>query len=726
MVKSGRRKSDTQKQPRRVHTPEVFQVEAAECGAASLLMILKYHHCNVSMEELRYVCGVSRDGSSAADLVLAAEHYGMKGHGFSKSVEELRKFPLPCILHWGFNHFVVLEGIRGKRVYLNDPARGHRKITWEELDREFTGIVLYFEETEHFQRKEQPSDLLRLLQERLLGQTSTVVYLLLAGGLLVFPCIFMSILLQLYVDHVVMNGRTGQLVLLLTCLAGVYVLQIVLGWVRSATLARLKLKLNILTDYQLLRHLFRLPIPFFDQRYLGEMSQRVENNGDINSFLADKLIDAVLNVFESMFYLLMLWTYSPLLTAIGVLGTVLNMVLSLLPVQVLREMALKQRQDQNRLSGLLCAGLSVFSTIKANGAETDYASDILGAFCGTTGSEQDMGKAQQILSAFPSVISGIFQIVVLMIGGVLVINGSITAGMLTAFVQLLGGFTQPMNELIGYSQSIQTLKAEMLSIEDIEGTEEDARFRKEEETDQPVKPLQGEIEVRNITFSYRTTQAPVLQELSFRLMPGSCLGITGASGCGKSTLVRILAGILYPQSGEIRYDGIRIQDMTPQLLKKNIAVVGQSAFFFAGTIRENLTFWSKEISEAEMVEALKCADAYDMVNTLPGGMEYRLKEGAANLSGGQRQKLQIARALAEKPAILLLDEATSAMDPETEDKVMRNILRRGISCVIVAHRLSAIRSCDLILVMDRGRIVQCGRHEDLLQQEGEYRRLLEG
>ncbi len=710
--------------PRRVCTPEVFQVEAAECGAACLLMILRYHRCNVAMEELRYRCGVSRDGSSAADLVLAAEHYGLKGRGFSKSAEELRTFPVPCILHWDFNHFVVLEGIRGDRVYLNDPARGHRRVTWEDLEKSFTGVVLFFEETATFERRNRSDGLLQLLRERLWRQTNTVVYLLLSGFLLVFPGIFISILLQLYVDHVVMNGRTGQLVLLLLCLAGAYLFKIVLSWVRSSTLARLKLKLNVLTGYELLQHLFRLPIPFFDQRYPGELSQRVENNNDINSFLTETLIGAVLNVLESFFYLILMLVYSPVLTAVGVLGTVLNMVLSILPMRALREMAMKQRQDQNHLSGLLCAGLSVFSTVKANGAEDDYARDILGAFCGTTQSEQRMGSLQQILSAVPSVISGIFQILVLMIGVGLVINGSITAGVLTAFVQILGCFTQPLNELIGYGQGIQTLKAELVSIEDIEASREDERFRTEKEACLPAK-LTGELEVQDVTYSYRSCGAPVLQQISFKVMPGRCLGITGASGCGKSTLVRLLAGLLYPQSGEVLYDGIPVGDLTSQMLKDNIAVVEQNGFFFAGTIRENLSFWNKDVPDAEMVKALKCADAYEMVNRLPGGLEHRLEEGAGNLSGGQRQKLQIARALVGQHAVLLLDEATSAMDPVTEAGVMQNLTHSGATCIVIAHRLSAIRSCDLILVMDQGRFVQCGSHEELLRQEGLYRSLLE-
>ncbi len=713
----------TAKRIRRVRTPEVYQIEASECGAACLSIILQYHHCHVMMEKVRYQCGVSRDGCSAADLINAAAAFGLKGVGFSKSLEDMRSFPVPCILHWDFNHFVVLEGIRGNKVYLNDPATGHRKVTMEEMDQSFTGIVLYFEETESFQHLEQPDKLMTLVKERLSGQQATMLYLLFTGLLLVFPGLVLPILTQTYIDSVVMNGKVNWMIPVLAALAGTYLFQILFNWIRASVLSKLKLKLYMITGYQLLYKLFRLPIPFFDQRYTGELSQRIENNSDINDFLAGGLIEAVLNVLEASFFLVLMVIYSPILTTVGVTGILLNVGFSFLMLRPLANLAMKQRQDQNRLTGVLCAGLSVFSTIKANGAENDYAQDILGYYAGTTESEQRMGRTQQILNAVPAAVSNIFNVIILIFGVNLVINGGCTAGILTAFCQLLASLTAPINALIGFSQNIQLMKANMSSVDDIESATSDQRFQKKEDDKLP-EVLSGSVEMKGVTFAYHPGAEPVITKLSLKASPGSRIGITGASGCGKSTLAKLLAGLLYPQTGSILYDGVKVEELSPEILKGCLSVIGQSSFFFSGTIRDNLTFWNKNCPEQEIVSALKDAEAYGLVNSLPEGLEYRLEEGGKNLSGGQRQKLQIARALICDPSILILDEATSAMDPITEKNIMENIRRRNCTCFIIAHRLSTFRDSDLILVMDGGHIVQSGTHDQLMEQEGIYRRLI--
>lgn len=711
------------KKIRCVRTKEVFQIEASECGAACLSMILQYYHCYVSMEQLRYECGISRDGCNAADLLRAASIFGLEGYGYSKSLEEMRTFPVPCILHWNFNHFVVLEGIRGNKVYLNDPALGRRVVTWSELDQAFTGIVLYFKETGKMQHQEKKGNLSFLLKDRLSGQKMTMLYLILTGLLLVFPGLALPLLTQIYIDDVVMNGKVNWLFRVLAGLGSIYLFQMLFNWIRADVLAKLRYKLYMLTGYRLLYKLFRLPMQFFDQRYAGELSQRIENNSEVNDFLTGGLSEAVLNGFEAMFYLFLMLLYSPVLTGIGMAGILLNIILSALLVKPLENLVMKQRQDQNRLVGALCAGLTVFSTIKANGAENDYAKDILGYYAETTESEQRTGRTQQILNAFPESVSNMFQIVILMAGVSLVIRGECTAGILTAFCQLLAAFTAPVNELIGFTQRIQMMKANMTSVADIENATEDSGFQQEDKEELPVA-LTGSIEVRNVTYSYGPQLKAVVNQLSFKASPGSRIGITGISGCGKSTIVRLISGLLYPQKGEILYDGIPLQQLSKAVITGNIAVVGQSSFFFSGSIRENLTFGNEECQEQQIVESLKDAEAYGMVNALPDGLEYHLEEGAKNLSGGQRQKLQIARALMKDPAILIMDEATSAMDPVTEAEIMENISRKNCTCIIVAHRLSAIRNCDMILVLEHGRIVQTGTHDMLMEEAGTYRKLL--
>lgn len=711
------------KKIRRVRTPEVYQIEASECGAASLSIILQYYHCYMEMEKIRYQCGISRDGCSAADLVRAAGEFGLSGRGYSKSLEELRQVPVPCILHWNFNHFVVLEGIQGNHAFLNDPAFGHRKVTMEEMDRSFTGIVLIFEKTEAFQQTGRPDSVSSLMKKRLYGQKDAALYLLMTGILLVMPGLVLPVLTEIYIDRIVMNGEYRWLIPVLEILAGTYLFQIVFNWLRSSVLVKLKLKLHMLGGYQMLYRMFRLPIPFFEQRYTGELAMRLENANDVNDFLTDRLIGAVLNVMEAVFYLILLFVYSPVLTLVGVTGVLVNACLTLFMVKPLENRAMKQRQDKNRLMGTLCAGLTAFSSIKANGAETDYARDILGYYAEMTEGEQQMGRMQQVLNVLPGAVSNIFKIAVLILGVSLVMYGNCTAGILTAFCQLLTAFTTPVNALIGFCQEIQMMKANISGVDDVERADPDYRFMIERESDSQT-PLTGKIDIKNISFAYHPGMPPAVRNISMTMPPGSRVGITGASGCGKSTVAKLLSGLLYPQEGEILYDGVSTLMLSPKLMESCISMIGQGSFFFSGTIRQNLTLWNEENSEAELIAALKDADAYELVSSFPGGLEFYLAEGGKNLSGGQRQKLQIARALLRDPSVLIMDEATSELDPVSEKKIMKNIRRRNCTCIIIAHRLSAIRDSDLILVMDRGRIVQYGTHDQLLTEDGIYRNLI--
>lgn len=711
------------KKIKRVRTPEVYQIEASECGAASLSIILQYYHYYVEMEKIRYQCGISRDGCSAADLMRAAGEFGLKGRGYSKSLEELKQVPVPCILHWNFNHFVVLEGIQGDHAFLNDPACGHRKVTMEEMDRSFTGIVLTFEKTEAFRQTGRPGSVSSSVKKCLCGQKDAAVYLLMTGILLVIPGLVLPVLTEIYIDRIVMNGESKWLIPVLEVLAGTYLFQIVFNWLRSSVLEKMKLKLHMLGGYQLLYRMFRLPIPFFEQRYTGELTMRLENTNDVNDFLTDRLISAVLNLMEAVFYLILMLVYSPILALAGVTGVLVNACLTLFMVKPLENRAMKQRQDKNRLMGTLCAGLTAFSSIKANGAESDYARDILGHYAEMTEGEQQMGRIQQVLNVLPGAVSNLFQIAVLILGVSLVMYGNCTAGILTAFCQLLTAFTAPVNALIGFYQGIQMMKANISGVNDIEQADADYRFMIEREGGSQT-PLTGMIDIKNISFAYYPGMNPVVHNISMTVAPGSRIGITGASGCGKSTVAKLLSGLLYPQKGEILYDGVSTLVLSPKLLESCVAMIGQGSFFFSGTIRQNLTFWNEEGSETEMIAALKDADAYELVSSFPGGLEFYLTEGGKNLSGGQRQKLQIARALLRDPSVLIMDEATSELDPVSERKIMKNIRRRNCTCIIIAHRLSAIRDSDLILVMDHGRVAQYGTHDQLLAADGIYRSLI--
>lgn len=714
-------------QHKRVRTPAVYQIEAAECGAACLSMIMGYYGGGAPMEEIRYHCGVSRDGCSAADIVRAARHFGLEPHAYRREPEALAETGVPCILHWNFSHFVVLEGVGKNCAYINDPASGRRKISWQELDEAFTGVVLCFTPTENFQRRETKRGLWELVEKRLGEEKGAVAYLFLTGLLLVVPVMALAVLTERFVDTVLLQGRSFDAAALITAILLTHIFRIAFTWLRGTVLTTLRLKLSMRSNFVLLQKMLRLPSTFFEQRYAGELAQRMENNSEVNGFLAGNFSEAVLNVFQAVFYLILMLSYSTRLTLVGCLGVALSLLVSGLLLRPLASLNARKMQDSNRLTGMLCAGISASATIKAGGVENEYASDILGYYAGQSDSEQRLGRAQQIVTAIPASVSNVFQVMVMMIGGGLVITGQCTTGALTAFCQLLSAFVEPVNMLIGLSQRVQGMTAALSRVEDIDSARQERRYEAEADNDikLPVR-FNGGLEARNLVFGYNPGLGPVVRGFTVKACPGSRIALVGTSGCGKSTVGKLLAGLASPWQGEILYDGIPLDKIPPQLLCESLSVIGQNATLFSGSIRENLSFWRTDYSENEMFRAVMDAQAYDMINALPGAYEYKLDEGGRNLSGGQRQKLEIARALMTDPSVIIMDEATSALDAVTEKRIMDNLRRRGCTLFIIAHRLSTVRDCDLIMVMDKGAVVEYGSHEQLLAHGGVYARLIAG
>ncbi len=717
-------KKDSGKRIHRTVTPAVFQLEACECGSACLKMILGYYGCFVPSEELRVECGISRDGCSAADIVKAAARYGLRGRGFRKEPEDLREIATPCILHWRFNHFVVLEKIRGNQVYINDPAVGRHRISMKELDENFTGIVLCFEKTEAFRTRRNERGSLPWLLEKIRPVRKEILFIFLAGLLLIVPGILIPGFTRLFVDNVLLNPGKYWADQILLILLLVFVYQAVFTWLKSAVLTRLRLQTSMKSNYELLQKMLKLPIPFFEQRYPGELAIRLENNDDVSEFVTGSLSDAVLNVVQAAAYLLVMLIASVRLTVLGVAGVLFSIAISALIMKPMRNLSIKLNQDKARTYSMVSAGISIASTIKAQGLENDYAGRTIGAYVNATESEQKIGFVQQVVSVVPDTITSIVTVLILTIGGRMIISGTLTSGTLTSFCMLLSSFSRPVNQMILMTKTITAMRASMMKVRDIEDAREDQIFQAA-----PVKPddcpeLSGQIEVNSLCFGYHTDAPPVVQNFSLRASPGSRIAIVGASGCGKSTAGKLISGLLHPWSGSVTLNGIRLEEIPHEYLTERMTVVEQSPVIFAGTVQDNITLWQKQVRDEDLMRALKDADAQALVESLPGELEYRLSEGGKNLSGGQRQKLHLARALYKNPAILILDEATSAIDAESEKRIMENLRRRSCTCITVAHRLSTIRNSDLILVMDKGKIVQCGTHEVLMNQDGLYRKLL--
>lgn len=705
-------------------TTTVFQIEATECGAASLSMIFSYFGLYLPLEQMRIETGVSRDGCNAWNILKAARKYGLKAGARRVEPEDLYKIQPPCIIHWNMEHFLVYEGVRNGKVHLNDPAQGHRVITKEELGECFTGIVLYFEKTSAFQTNKKQSSLGSFFKKRLHGHVGVLLPLFILGVYLVFPGLLFPALSQYFIDEILMEGRTAWFRLLILFMLGTILLQMAMSYYRGRLLQLLKSKMTLTSGTDFLSHLFKLPMNFFDQRYTGDISRRVEDNTAVSEFLAGDLTRILLNLLEAAFYLIILLFKSPLLTLIGVVSLSLNLLIVQLSMKKIALMSGKLQQDSGKLYGALAAGLRITSTLKASGAENSYIGRILGFEAKKVRLEQQMNKKQEILDTIPQAVGKITSVIMVIAAASMIISGRFTVGMYVAFNSLYASFAAPIDDLVSEAKKIQTIKSNIMRVEDIEKYPVDWKYQKRNVV-RMDKKLSGQVFFDRVSFGYAILEDPLIQDFSFRVMPGQTVALVGPSGSGKSTVGKMASGLYRPWSGEIYLDDISYGMVPGAVLNTSIATVSQSIELFAASVRDNLTLWNPGILEEDMIQAAKDACIHDSIISREGAYEAMLNEDGSNFSGGQRQRLEIARALCINPSILILDEATSALDPITEKKIIDNIKRRGCTCIVVAHRLSAIRDSDLILVLDKGRVVQYGRHEGLMQEEGLYRKLIQ-
>lgn len=705
-------------------TPTVFQMEATECGAASLSMIFAYWGKYMPLEQMRIETGVSRDGCNAGNIMRAAKKYGFECHGYRREPEQLRSLDMPCLIHWNFNHFVVLEGFKGKYVFINDPAVGRRKLSWEEFDDAFTGIVLTFAPTETFVREKKPHTTAAFIKERLSGQYEVLTKLFVAGFTLVFPGIILPITLQIFMDDVLIGGNTSWFNKLIIFIVATIAFQAALSLYRDLVLVKLQKKMVLTSAREFIDTLFRLPISFFDQRYVGDLTSRVQNNANLSEFFAGELAQTVLNIVIAAFYIVLLIIYSPILTIIAISTVVINALIIKFASNVISNASVKLQQDSGKLSGAVCAGISIADTLKASGTENEYTGRILGYYAKTITTEQRLSRNQQILNAIPDTVKMIADVLTLVVGGMLVIQGQMTIGMLVAFTMLFGSFSEPIDKLAGFVKNIQTMKADMNRVADISNYKGDDAYRDSKRVDMAKTKLDGSVQLCDVSFGYSRLKPPLIRDFSFSIECGSSVAFVGASGCGKSTVTKIVSGLYRPWEGAVLFDGVDTYSIPKEVINASVSTVSQNITLFSGSIRDNLTMWNPCISEVDMVQAAKDACIHDVISQKPGGYDFKLTEGATNMSGGQRQRLEIARALATNPTILVMDEATSALDPVVEKQIIDNIKRRGCTCVIVAHRLSAIRDADLIVVMSNGLIVQSGTHEQLSQEDGYYKELV--
>jgi NHLM bacteriocin system ABC transporter peptidase/ATP-binding protein len=712
---------------RRVATPVVLQMEALECGAAALAIVLAHFGRIVPLEELRLDCGVSRDGSKASNVVRAAQRYGLIAKGFKREPADLRGMTPPMIIHWKFNHFVVLEGFGRKGVYINDPACGPTRVTEAEFDQAFTGVVLTFEPGETFSRGGVTRSLVAALRPRLRGARGALAFVVLAGLALVVPSLVAATFSKVFVDEVVIRGLSGwtgplSIAIVLTVLAifGLTALQ-------QRYLMRLESRLSLHGSGRFFWHVLRLPIRFFTQRYAGDIANRVGINDKVARLLSGDMASAAISLLVVGLYAVLLFRFDAVLSAMGVLTASLNLLA--LRCASKRRGLLNQRmaQDRGKMMSTAMGGLKTIDTLKATGGESDFFSRWAGYQAKVAVAQQQLALDTLALSAVPPLLMAINTALILGLGGARVMDGHLTIGMLVAFQALLIAFLGPVNQMVNLGGTVQEIRADVTRLDDVLRAQLDPGLMGGEGSPGPepvAGKLSGALELRNVTFGYSPLDPPLIEGFSLSLKPGSRVALVGGSGSGKSTVARLVAGLYQPWSGEVLLDGKPRHEIPRMTLVQSLAVVDQDICLFEDTVRANLALWDGTMNESDLIEAASDACLHEDLMARLGGYGSGVEEGGRNFSGGQRQRMEIARALATRPVILVLDEATSALDPVTEKIVDDNLRRRGCTCLFVAHRLSTIRDCDEILVLDKGRVVQRGTHEEMMAMAGPYRALI--
>lgn len=721
-----------QKDHGRVRTPTMLQMEAVECGAAALGIILGYHGRIVPLTELRRECGVSRDGSKASNVLKAARLYGLNAKGFKKSLEDVQQIKPPFIVFWNFNHFVVVEGFAGKTVYLNDPGTGPRKVTFDEFDQAFTGVVLVTEPGPDFQTGGKKKGIINAMTSRLASSHQALMFCLIAGLILTIPRLAVPAFMQVFVDEVLVENRTDWLRPMLLGMVIVALMRGLLARLRLTYLRKLLVKLSVSMSGQFLWHTIRLPVGFYAQRFAGEISSRAQLNNKVADILSGRLATTVIDSIMMLVYALIMLLYDPLLTLIAILFAGANFVALQSLSRNRVDANIKLSQETGKVAGVAISGIQSIETVKAGGLEGDLFAKFAGYYTKTINAQQELGLPTRLLGTLPTVLTSLAVTSILVVGGLRVMQGTLSIGGLIAYQALTQEFLKPVNQLVNFGSTLQDLEADLNRLDDVLENPIDPEAERQVETNhqrwsgynQDSFKLQGYIKLENLSFGYNRLDEPLIQDLSFTLQPGQRVALVGGSGSGKSTVAKLLTGLYQSWSGSILLDGIPRHEIPRPVLANSLAMVEQEIFLFAGSVRENLTLWDPTVPDEDIIRACEDAAIHDLILNMPGGYNSQLTEGGMNLSGGQRQRLEIARALVRNPSILVLDEATSALDAETELIIDRNLRRRGCSCVVVAHRLSTIRDCDEIIVLARGKVVQRGTHDQLRSKSGFYTRLI--
>ena len=706
--------------------PVVMQLEALECGAACLTMILAYYKKWIPLEQVRSDCGVSRDGSNAKNILMAARSYGLQASAYRAEPDSLKESGMfPCIIHWNFDHFVVLDGFRRGKAILNDPARGKVTVSAEEFDESFTGVCMFFEPEESFVPSGAKKSTLTFAKKRLVGTGAVMAFVVLIS---LFSAAFGLInpaMTQIFMDRLLTGRNPDWVMPFLIIMIALALIQLAIAWIQAIYELRIQGKLSVVGNMTYMWKLMKLPMEFFSQRMAGDLLQRQSTNATIAGSLVNTFAPLLLNTAMMFVYLVVMLRQSILLTLVGILSMLINLFMSLFISKKRINITRVQQRDSGKLAGTTMTGMKMIETIKASGSENGFFRKWAGLQASVNSQQVNFSELQATVGLIPPIVSDIANIMIMVLGVYLTMNGQFTVGMILAFQSFLSSFMGPVASLMTATQTIQEMRTDMERIDDVMEYP-DAPALKEVPLDDDVeyRKLSGAIEIKNISFGYAKLSRPLIEDFSMSIKPGSRVAFVGPSGCGKSTLSKLISGLYEPWSGEILFDGKPINEINRGVFTSSLAVVDQDITLFEDTVSENIKMWDNTIEDFEVILAARDAQIHDDIIQREGGYRRKLTEGGSDLSGGQRQRMELARVLAQDPTILILDEATSALDAKTEYNVIKSITDRGITCIIVAHRLSTIRDCDEIVVLDKGKVAERGTHEELYKKGGLYTSLV--